>query len=101
MVAALDLINPGGGSEILDIGLNLIGCAQRVARALHKQHRLADMFQMFHSEFRRLARRMKWVTEEHESNHLVHKRLYPFTRHHLRGDAAAHRLTTNHQTILL
>ena len=83
MVADLDGVYLRGGSKIFDVGLNLFRRAERVASALDKQHWLADVFQVFNSQPRGIAGRVKWITEKHESGDVIRKGLLLFTGHHL------------------
>src|SRR5690242_18953674 len=89
------------GTEVLHERFDLRGSAERVARALHEQHRLLDVFEVLDAQLRRLAGWMQRVTEEHETYYLVSQRFDILTRHHLRRDASAHRLPANHHAIAL
>src|SRR5688500_4365654 len=100
MIPAFNAKDFCSGSKLLDMGLNLLRSAERIACSLNEQHRLADVFQMLHSKFRRLTGRVKWIPEKYQTSDLVDKRFLLFSRDDLRSDPPAHRLSTNNQTIV-
>src|SRR5688572_19622336 len=64
VIAAFDRVNLRRRLQPLDEWLNLFRSAERVARALYKQHRLTNMLEMFDTKFRWRAGRVKRITKK-------------------------------------
>src|ERR1044071_6593162 len=90
VVAAFNRIDLWRRAKILDVWFDFVRTAERVASALHKEHRLFDVFEMFDAKFAGLPGWMKRITEKHETRNVLGNRLPLFACHHLRCNATTH-----------
>src|SRR5579871_4453183 len=94
MVPALDHVELNGRPELVDHGAQLIGRAERIARALHEQHRNLDRAEMPRALLLWPTRRVQRIAEQHETGDVGTFRC------DLRGDAAAHRLAADDDPVV-
>src|SRR6185369_4432455 len=101
VIAAFNRVDLRRWTKVLHKRLNLLRRPERIARALHKQHRLLDVLEVFDAQLCGIARRMQRVTEKHETADIKRERLCVTRRDDLRRDAPAHRLSTDYQAVRL
>src|SRR5882672_610361 len=95
MIAAFNDIERCRQAMLLDYRANLVGSAERIARALREQHRRANLFQVLIAELVRPARRMQRIAKKNQARNAI-----TLCCCDLRSDPSAHRLAANDQTIL-
>src|SRR5260370_15185456 len=96
MIAAFNDIQRCRQAMLLDYCANLVGSAERIARALREQHRRANLLQVLIAQLVGPARRMQRIAKKTQARNAI-----TLCCCNLRTDPSAHRLAANDQTILV